>query len=80
MHSKCVFRVVDDDSKSPNKIVPDIFDFFLYKFARGFPVYHSPNTTLRPPLCLVCDVIWAPLECNTTSESPNDSFREMRKF
>ena len=29
-------------------------------------LYHFPNTTQRPPWCL-CDVIWAPTECNTTS-------------
>ena len=32
--SKCMLWVVDDDTESSNKIVPDIFDFYLYSCER----------------------------------------------
>ena len=35
-------------------------------------LYHFPNTTWMPPCSLLCDVICAPPECNTTSESLQD--------
>ena len=55
VHSLLMLRVVHDDIVSPYIIVPDIFDFFfimLWAF-----LYHCPNTTWRPPWCLLCDVI-----------------------
>ena len=60
--------VIDGDIESPYKIVPE--RYFFIKI-RAF-LYHSPNTTWRPPWCLLCDVIRAPPQCNTTSESPYD--------
>ena len=41
-------------------------------------LYHSPNTIWRPPWCLLCDVMWAPPECNATSESPHDVIKQLR--
>ena len=58
-------RVVDDDSESPYRIGPDIFDFF-YKVVSVFvalPKHHMKTTMLLD----VCRHIWAPPECNTTS-------------
>ena len=69
MQRKYMLMLVDDDMESPYKVV-QTYLFFLYKVVSVF--YHSPNTTNMPPWGLLCDVIWAPLECNTTSESPYD--------
>ena len=75
MQSKRILRVVDGDIESPYKIVSDIFD--LLKIKLWTLLYHSPNTTWRLPWCLLCDVIWAPPECSTTSESLYDVIEEL---
>ena len=48
---------------------------FLYQV--GF-LYHSPNTTWRPPCCLLCDVTWAQPKCNTMHGSAYDVIEQTR--
>ena len=52
------------DKKNPNHSPPGI-------------QWSAPNSTWRPPWCLLRDVIWAPPECNTTSESPDDVIEQL---
>ena len=67
--------MVDTDIERPSKIVPGIFDFF-YRSERF--LYLSPSTTWRPSWCLLCDVIWAPPECNAALEIPYDVIEQLR--